>query len=88
LLLCAVSDVVPIKHQVMGCRDPNDEAFLETALVGGADVIVTHDADLLELPVHVREHLAGRGVNVLPDARTGVRDFCSVLRDLEPASEE
>jgi putative PIN family toxin of toxin-antitoxin system len=88
LLLCAVADVVPIQHQVMGCRDPNDDMFVETALVGKANFIVTHDDDLLYLPVHVRESLAAHGVQVLPDARTGVRDFCSVLRDLTLSPEE
>ena len=80
VLLCAVSDVVAIKHQVMGCRDPNDDPLLETAIVGEADFIVTHDDDLLGLPAHVTEYLRSHGVEVLPDARAGARDFCSVLR--------
>lgn len=80
LLLSGVADVVPIKHQVMGCRDPDDDAFLETAIVGEADFIVTHDEDLLDLPANVSEYLSGRGIEVLPDARAGTRDFCDVLR--------
>ena len=80
MLLCAVSDVVPIKHQAMGCRDPNDDSLLETAIVGEADFIVTHDDDLLSLPSHVTEYLRSHGVEVLADARAGSRDFCSVLR--------
>jgi len=32
---------------VRECRDPKDDKFLEVALNGRADVIVTGDADLL-----------------------------------------
>ena len=81
--LCSVADVVPIKHQVMGCRDRNDDAFLETALLGAANYVVTYDDDLLTLPASVREYLRERGVEVLADARPGERDFCDVLRALE-----
>ncbi len=81
LLLCAAAEVVPIHHQVMGCRDPNDNAFLETAVIGRAEFIVTHDNDLLGLPAHVTAYLADRGIEVLPDARKDSRDFCDVLRD-------
>ena len=31
------------------CRDPKDDKFLEAALAGGADCIVSGDADLLDL---------------------------------------
>jgi len=31
------------------CRDPKDDKFLETALIGGAEVIITGDQDLLVL---------------------------------------
>ncbi len=31
----------------MGCRDPDDDKLLETALMGTADCIVTGDQDLL-----------------------------------------
>ena len=33
----------------MGCRDPDDDKFLETALQGGADCLITGDRDLLEM---------------------------------------
>jgi putative PIN family toxin of toxin-antitoxin system len=87
VLLCGVADIVPIQHQVMGCRDRNDDAFLETALVGAANYVVTHDEDLLTLPASLAEYLRDRGVEVLADARTGERDFCGVLRDLEASPE-
>jgi len=34
---------------VPSCRDPHDTKFLELALAGGADALVTGDADLLAL---------------------------------------
>jgi predicted nucleic acid-binding protein len=34
---------------VQACRDPDDDKFLEVAMSGGADWIVTGDADLLAL---------------------------------------
>jgi predicted nucleic acid-binding protein len=33
----------------MGCRDASDDKFLETALVGHADAVLSGDADLLEM---------------------------------------
>lgn len=43
------AEFVPIIQLVRACRDPKDDKFLEVALNGRADVIVTGDADLLEL---------------------------------------
>ena len=40
--------VIP-KQTVTACRDPKDNKFLEAALAGEADVIVTGDDDLLVL---------------------------------------
>jgi uncharacterized protein len=40
--------VVPI-CKVTACREPKDNKFLETTLAGGADCIVSDDADLLDL---------------------------------------
>ncbi len=47
--LQAVSDWVSITGAKLGCRDPHDDKFLETALLGGADCLVTGDRDLLEM---------------------------------------
>ena len=41
--------MVPIIYPVRQCRDPNDDKFLEVALNGKADLILTGDADLLGL---------------------------------------
>ena len=36
-------------HQVTVCRDPHDDMFLEVALSGGADFVISKDDDLLVL---------------------------------------
>ncbi len=33
----------------MGCRDPEDDKFLETAVNGNADCLITGDKDLLAM---------------------------------------
>ena len=43
----AVSEEVAITGARLGCRDPDDDKLLETALLGGADALVTGDGDLL-----------------------------------------
>lgn len=43
------SEFVPIIYPVRECRDPKDDKFLEVALNGRADMIVTGDADLLAM---------------------------------------
>jgi putative PIN family toxin of toxin-antitoxin system len=58
--------MVPIIQVVRECRDPKDDKFLELALNGRADLIITGDADLLVLNpwrgieiVTPREYLTG-----------------------------
>lgn len=43
------SESVRIFQAVRECRDPKDDKFLEVALNGSADVIITGDADLIAL---------------------------------------
>lgn len=45
----AAAELVTITEPVTGCRDPDDDKFLELAVNGHADVIVSGDADLLAL---------------------------------------
>jgi putative PIN family toxin of toxin-antitoxin system len=45
----SVAELVPIIQFVRECRDPSDDEFLEVELNGRADVIITGDADLLEM---------------------------------------
>jgi uncharacterized protein len=47
--LGSVAEFVPIIQLVRECRDPKDDKFLEVALNGRADVIITGDADLLRM---------------------------------------
>lgn len=44
-----IVEFVPIIQFVRECRDPKDHKFLEVALNGSADLIITGDADLLAL---------------------------------------
>ena len=43
----AVSEWVSIVNAKLGCRDREDDKFLETALAGEADFLITGDRDLL-----------------------------------------
>ena len=66
--IAGVADWVVITGAVRACRDPDDDKFLETAINGEADCIVTGDADLLAL-------------DPFADVRTLTpRDFLETLR--------
>jgi len=43
------SELVEVTERVNICRDPTDDKFLEVALNGHADFVVSGDADLLTL---------------------------------------
>ena len=45
----STAEFVPIIQLVRACRDPKDDKFLEVALNGRADAIITGDSDLLEM---------------------------------------
>jgi uncharacterized protein len=47
--LMAAAELVTIAQRVVACRDPTDDKFLELAVNGHADLLVTGDADLLAL---------------------------------------
>ncbi len=49
LLLGRVAEFVHTVHPVRACRDPRDDKFLELAMGGAADLLVTGDKDLLAL---------------------------------------
>ena len=44
-----VAEFIPIVQLVRECRDPRDDKFLDVALNGQADLIITGDTDLLAL---------------------------------------
>jgi predicted nucleic acid-binding protein len=53
--------LVEIIQNIRACRDPKDDAFLEVAVNGSANLIVSGDRDLLSL------HLF-RGIDILSPA--------------------
>lgn len=60
--LASTAELVPIVHSVRECRDPKDDKFLEVAINGTAELILTGDADLLALH-------PWRGVAILSPAK-------------------
>jgi putative PIN family toxin of toxin-antitoxin system len=66
LILLRGEGVVP-EQRISACRDPKDEKFLEVAVAGKADVIVSGDQDLLALHPFA-------GIPILPPA-----DFLRML---------
>jgi uncharacterized protein len=72
--LLGESELIKIEQKIQACRDPNDDKFLELAVNGGADCIVSGDEDLLVLDPF-------RGIPILAPDR-----FLDVL--LENRSEE
>jgi putative PIN family toxin of toxin-antitoxin system len=47
--LLARAELIAITERIAACRDPTDDKFLELAVDGHADLIVSGDADLLAL---------------------------------------
>ena len=49
LLLGRIVEMVPILHRIRACRDLKDDKFLEAAVNGEADFIISGDRDLVDL---------------------------------------
>ena len=49
LRLAPLVEIVDVLQMIRASRDPNDDKFLEAAVNGRADVLVSGDGDLLEL---------------------------------------
>ncbi len=47
--LMDAAELVPVVGDLRACRDPDDDKFLELAVLGNADAIISGDADLLAL---------------------------------------
>ncbi len=47
--LARIAEFVPIIERVRECNDPKDDKFLEVALNGNADAIMSGDGDLLAM---------------------------------------
>jgi putative PIN family toxin of toxin-antitoxin system len=71
--LLKASELVGITEQIHNCRDPSDNKFLELAVCGNADVIVSGDDDLLVLNPF-------RGIAILTP-----RDFLSFSLPSQPS---
>ena len=56
--------LVPVTGTIRICRDPDDDLVLETALAGGAEALVSRDADVTRDPALIAA-LRERGVAVL-----------------------
>jgi putative PIN family toxin of toxin-antitoxin system len=67
--LLAAAELVTITERITACRDPKDDKFLEAAVNGRADLIVSGDADLLALNPF-------RGISIVTPA-----DFVQGARD-------
>jgi predicted nucleic acid-binding protein len=48
VFLARTAHVVELEGVPQGCRDPNDDMFIETARRGEAEYVVTFDRDLLD----------------------------------------
>jgi uncharacterized protein len=70
--------VVEVSGEVALCRDPDDDAVIETALKGGAHVLVTRDDDL-KADSEVVRALEQAGVRVLT-----VTHFLAALEERFP----
>ena len=50
--------MIQLGPRCIGSRDSDDDLLLSVASVGKADVLVTNDCDLLELPQQIRQRLS------------------------------
>jgi putative PIN family toxin of toxin-antitoxin system len=48
-VLAKDAELIEITEEIVDCRDPKDNKFLELAVCGNADCIISGDKDLLEL---------------------------------------
>ncbi len=72
------SEIVPVVGAIRICRDPKDDAVIETAINGRADVLVSRDDDLKRDPALIAR-LAAESIAVV-----SVRRFLELL-DAQPS---
>jgi putative PIN family toxin of toxin-antitoxin system len=75
------ASIIPLGVVPVRCRDPKDDAVIETAILGCVDVLVSGDADLTQDDV-VTAHLAEANIKILT-----VNQFVLLLRELEGGSQ-
>jgi hypothetical protein len=68
-MFAAAEPVTITERRVAACRDPKDDKFLELAVNGRADVIVSGDADLLVLDTFRAAAANGLRPRTSPPAR-------------------
>ena len=73
-LILLRGEAVTPQERITACRDPKDDKFLEVAVAGQADVIVSGDEDLLVLHPFA-------GISIVPPAA-----FLRMLDDEKPPS--
>jgi putative PIN family toxin of toxin-antitoxin system len=66
-LLILLGPLLPSVEIQVELRDPNDAPVVAAALAGGAEAIVTGDADLLD-DAALRDWLGHRGIEILTPA--------------------
>jgi PIN domain-containing protein len=62
--MLAAAELVTITERIATCRDPTDDKFLELAVNGHADLIVSGDRDLLAFPPACISGASGAAVKV------------------------
>jgi putative PIN family toxin of toxin-antitoxin system len=77
--LMTAAELVTITERIAACRDPTDDKFLELAVNGRADLIVSGDADLLALNPF-------RGIPVLSPAAF-IQRVTNASRGISPATD-
>ena len=73
----AAIELAEVSGSVHLCRDPRDDMFIETAVAGRADVLVSRDDDLKRAP-EVATILAEHGIRVL-----SVQQFLDLLDEAD-----
>ena len=58
----ADAELIPITQAIIACRDPSDDQFLELAINGRADLIISGDQDLLSMMIF-------RGIPIITPAK-------------------
>jgi len=58
----ADAELIPITQAIMACRDPSDDQFLELAVNGKADCVISGDDDLLSMTIF-------RGIPIITPAK-------------------
>jgi len=77
----AVVRLAPVAGEIRLCRDPDDDVVLETAISGGATLVVSRDEDLTR-DTDLTERLRDHGIETLTVQR--LLDRLSDLPTLKP----